>query len=59
MLSLAWAAVFAATALVLWISESVLVALTITFLNTGLGLVSPWLGKRYAAWREPAYRNRG
>ena len=58
-LSLAWAVVFAATAVILWISDSVLVALTIALLNSGLGLISPWLGKRYAAWREPAYQGRG
>lgn len=58
-LSLAWSVAFAATALVLWVSDSGAVVLGLTFFNTGLGLISPWLGKRYAAWREPAYRRRG
>lgn len=54
-LSLSWALVFAATAICAWATDEGVVFVLMTLANTGLGVASPWLGKRYAAWRAPSY----
>lgn len=58
-LSLVWTVMFGATAFAFRIGDGGALGFGATLLNTGLGLVSPWLGKRYAAWRAPAYREYG
>ncbi|RKF14848.1 hypothetical protein D6850_08230 [Roseovarius spongiae] len=57
-MSLAWSAMFGISALVFRVSENGAIFFVMALLNTGLGMVSPWLAKRYAAWRETAYRDR-